>query len=201
MEQGHRRTPLVVALVIIGLLAVAAGVVAYVRGPGVVESHGTPKRDDVLPSLCGNISEAALAGARTTNPNGSASSESGIPGGGTYTVCDWNQTKDVDGTGMRKTRVSVSRDLGHARIDYDQAVRQAERHPSTQKTIDDLGDQATLVRRENSRRVTIIVRKYDSVTQVVHSGWDADLSGTIDPDPGQFEAAAMPLAREMTAKL
>ncbi|SEP91176.1 hypothetical protein SAMN05216188_101884 [Lentzea xinjiangensis] len=197
---GERRGPLVVALVITGLLAIDAGVIAYVRDPGVVESHGTPKRDDALPSLCRNISEAALARARTTNPNGQASSEQ-ESGTGKYTVCSWNQTEGVDGTGLRKTRVAVSSDLRHARIAYEQAVQQARRGTTTQRTIDDLGDQASLVRREENGTVSIIVWKGDSVTEVVHSGRDADRSGSVEPDPEELEAAALPLAREMVAGL
>lgn len=167
---------------------------------------GSSKRSDEMPSLCGNISEAALAKARTTNPNGLGSNEAKMSNG-TRTTCSWNQTKGVDGSGLRSSSVYVSSGQEQAETDFDRVVAQNmanNQGTPQQKPLEGLGDEATAVLVETKSaftEISIIVRKGDAVVEVDLSGWDAGIFTVAKPDVAEFEAAARGMAEEMVAKL
>lgn len=198
------KAPLIVGI-IVGVLLLAGAGTAVAVYLNVNADSGSSKRSDALPSLCGNISEAALAKARTTNPNGLGSSESKLATG-KRTICSWNQTKGVDGSGRRSTDVYVTEGQEQAEVDFDRSVAQ---HMSTrgvpqQKPLDGLGDQAAAVLVQGESAFTdiwIIVRKGDTIVEVNCSGWDAGLFTNKAPDVAEFEAAAKGLTEEMVRKL
>lgn len=196
------KAPLVVGI-IAGVLVLAGLITGLVLHLNVNKDGGSSKRADKLPALCGNVSEAALAKARTTNPNGLGSHETNVSNG-TRTICSWNQTKGVDGKGHRSTDVYVSSD--DMKTDFDRLVAQHmdTRGVPQQKPLDGLGDQATAVLVEDDSAYTdiwIIVRKGDTVIEVDYSGWDAGLFANTKPDVAEFEAAAKGIAEEMVAKI
>ncbi|HUQ59623.1 hypothetical protein [Lentzea sp.] len=197
------KAPLVVGI-IAGVLVLGGVIAAGAVHLNVNADGGSPKRPDKLPSACGNVSEAALAKARTTNPNGLGSRESKI-GDDTSTICSWNQTKGVDGKGHRSTDVYVNNDLDDAQSDFDRRVAQHmdTRGVPQQKPLDGLGDQAVAVLVEGDSAFTdiwIIARKGGTMIQVDYSGWDAGLFTNTKPDVAEFEAAAKGIAEEMVAK-
>ncbi|HEX8867542.1 MAG TPA: hypothetical protein VF821_17930 [Lentzea sp.] len=199
------KAPMIVGIIVAVVLLLGGGISALVLYLDVHEDSGSPKRADRLPSLCDNISEAALVKARTTNPNGVSSSESKLSTG-TRTICAWNQTKGVDGTGHRSTDVYVTSGLEQAEVDFDRSVSQ---HMSTrgvpqQRKLDGLGDQATAVLVMGDSAYTdiwIIVRKSDTIVEIDYSGWDAGLFTNKAPEVAEFETAAKTLAEEMVTKL
>ncbi|MGW6931216.1 hypothetical protein ACWGE0_14225 [Lentzea sp. NPDC054927] len=196
------KAPLVVGI-IVGLLALGGGITALTFYLNVNADGGSSKRSDKLPGACGNISEAALAKARTTNPNGLGSRETKLAKG-TRTICSWNQTKGVDGTGLRSTDVYVSSEQENTDFDRLVAQHMDTRGVPQRKPLDGLGDQATAVLVEGESAFTdiwIIVRKGDTVVEVEYSGWDAGVFTNKKPDVAEFEAAAVGLATEMVAKL
>lgn len=198
------KAPLIIALVL-GLLALGGGVItALITYLNVNADGGEPKRADQLPSLCGNISEATLAKARTTNPNALGSSEMKLGDDGKRTICSWHQTKGVDGSGYRSSDVYVT--SGSEQDDLDEIVAQLmkTRGVPQQKSLDGLGDQAAAVLVEGNSALTdiwIVVRKGDITVQVDYAGWDAGLFSNKKPDVAEFEAAAKGLAEEMVGKL
>ncbi|SDJ73706.1 hypothetical protein SAMN04488074_10382 [Lentzea albidocapillata subsp. violacea] len=185
------------------LAGVITGLVLYLD---VNKDSGTSKRADKLPSMCGNISEAALAKARTTNPNGLGSRETKLSEG-TRTSCSWNQTKGVDGSGVRSSNVYVSSGQEQAETDFDRVVAQNmanNQGTPQQKPLEGLGDEATAVLVETKSaftEISIIVRKGDAVVEVDLSGWDAGIFTNAKPDVAELEAAARGMAEEMVAKL
>ncbi|MEU3648005.1 hypothetical protein AB0E59_31800 [Lentzea sp. NPDC034063] len=196
------KAPLIIGI-LVGVLVLAGGITGLVLHLNVNKDGGTSKRADKMPALCGNVSEAALAKARTTNPNGLGSHETKVSDG-TRTICSWNQTKGVDGKGHRSTDVYVSSD--DVKTDFDRLVAQHmdTRGVPQRKQLDDLGDQATAVLVEDDSAFTdiwIVVRKGDTVIEVDYSGWDAGLFANAKPDVAEFEAAAKGIAQEMVAKL
>ena len=177
------------------------GLVVYLD---VHKDGGEPKRADQLPALCGNISETALAKARTTNPNKLGSSELEMGDDGKRTICSWHQTKGVDGTGYRGVDVYVHTGSNGMSMDELVAQHMSTRGVPQQKPLDGLGDQAVAVLVEGDSALTdiwILVRKGDSTVQVDYTGWDAGLFTNKKPDVAEFEAAAKTLAAEMVAKL
>ncbi|MCG8921073.1 hypothetical protein [Lentzea sp. CC55] len=199
------KAPLVVGI-LFGVLALGGAITALVIHLNVNGSSGSPKRTDKLPAACGNVSEAALAKARTTNPNGLASRESKLARG-THTTCGWNQTKGVDGSGQRSTTVFVSRGQQDAESEFDRIVGQNMADTQStprQKPLEGLGDEATAVLAETNSAFTelsVVVRKGDTVAEVDISGWDAGLFTNSKPDPAELEAAAKGIAEELVAKL
>lgn len=199
------KAPLVVGI-LFGALALGGAITALVIHLNVNGSSGSPKRTDKLPAACGNVSEAALAKARTTNPNGLASRESKLARG-THTTCGWNQTKGVDGSGQRSTTVFVSQGQEDAESEFDRIVEQNMANTQStprQKPLEGLGDEATAVLAETSSAFTelsVVVRKGDTVAEVDISGWDAGLFTNSKPDPAELEAAAKGIAEELVAKL
>ncbi|SEP91204.1 hypothetical protein SAMN05216188_101885 [Lentzea xinjiangensis] len=202
---GKSKAPLV-AGIIAGVLVLGGAATALVLHLDANADSGSSKRSDRLPSLCGNISEAALAKARTTNPNGLASRETKLPSG-TRTICSWNQTKGVDGSGLRSTDVHVSRGQEEAETEFDRLVAQNmanNQGTPQQKPLDGLGDRATAVLVETDSaftEISVIVRKGDAIVEVDLSGWDAGFFGNTKPDVAELEAAARGVADEMVAKL
>ncbi|WP_434438445.1 hypothetical protein [Lentzea sp. E54] len=202
---GKSKAPLVVGI-IAGVLLLGGVITALAIYLNVNSDSGSSKRADKLPSLCGNVSEAALAKARTTNPNGRGSREAKLSNG-TRTNCSWNQTKGVDGTGHRSTDVNVTSGQEEAETDFDRVVAQNMANTQgtpQQKPIEGLGDEATAVLVETKSAFTefsMIVRKGDTVFEVDISGWDAGLFANTKPDPAELEAAAKGIAEEMVAKL
>lgn len=204
--QKKSKAPVIIVSIIVGVLVLGGlitGLFVYLE---VNEDSGTSKRADQLPAACGNISESALAKARTTNPNGRSSSERKVLGG-TQTSCSWTQTKGVDGSGKRTTHVKVASDIKNAQQEYDRIVSQAKANNQGtihERQLDGLGDQATVVLVETKSAftdITIIVRKGDSMVEVGYTGWDAGIFSNKKPDLAEFEAAAKGMAEEMVAKL
>ncbi|MDT7786896.1 MAG: hypothetical protein QOF58_5315, partial [Pseudonocardiales bacterium] len=148
------KAPLIVGI-IAGVLVLGGAITALTIYLNVNADGGEPKRADKLPSLCGNISESALAKARTTNPNGLGSHESEMSGNKS-TICSWHQTKGVDGKGYRSADVYVSE--GDAEVDFDRLIAQHmdTRGVPQQKPLDGLGDQATAVLVEDKSALTDI---------------------------------------------
>ncbi len=202
---GKSKAPLVVGIIagVLVLGGIAAAGLFYLNANA---DSGSSKRSDKLPQVCGNISETALAKARTTNPNGLSSRETKLSKG-TRTICSWNQTKGVDGSGLRNTDVVVSRDQEQPELDFDRLVSQNMANTQgtpQQKPLDGLGDQATAVLVETKSaftEISIIVRKDDAVVEVDLSGWDAGFFGNVRPDVAELEAAARGMAEEMVAKV
>lgn len=201
------KAPIIIVVIIVGLLVLGGGLVALFVYLDANEDGGTSKRADQLPAVCGNISEAALAKARTTNPNGRGSSERD-GSSGSRTTCAWSQTKGVDGSGKRTTNITVSSNLKDAQKEYDRLASQAKinlrQDTAQERQFDGLGDQATGVLRETTSAFTeikIVVRKGDSVVEVDYTGWDAGIFNNKKPDFAEFEAAAKGMAEEMVAKL
>ncbi|SDF68488.1 hypothetical protein SAMN05216553_102652 [Lentzea fradiae] len=199
------KAPLVIGI-LAGVLVLGAAGVAGVLYLGSHGDSGSEKRADRLPAACGNVSEAALAKARTTNPNGRGSSERKLAGG-TRTTCAWSQTKGVDGSGLRNTEVIVFQDNENAGDEFERIVAQNMANTQgtpQQKPLDGLGDQATAVLVESKSAFTemsVVVRADDNVVEVDISGWDAGFFGNDRPDVAELEAAARGLAEEMIAKL
>ncbi|MET9228818.1 hypothetical protein [Lentzea sp. NPDC003310] len=167
---------------------------------------GTEKRADKLPEVCGHVSEAALAQARTTNPNGRASRETKVPKG-TNTICSWNQTKGVDGSGQRSTDVTVHAEREAVETAFNRAVSMNmanKQGTPLQKPIEGLGDEAVVILVETNSAFTelaVIVRAGDYLVEVDISGWDAGLFSNTKPDPAELEAAAKGIAQDMAGKL
>ncbi|WP_086663856.1 hypothetical protein [Lentzea kentuckyensis] len=196
------KAPLIIAILagVLVLGGLATGLVVYLD---VHKDGGEPKRADQLPALCGNISETALAKARTTNPNKLGSSELEMGDDGKRTICSWHQTKGVDGSGYRSSDVYVTTKANES-VDEIVADHMKTRGVPQQKPLDGLGDQAAAVLVVDKSALTdiwIIVRKGDTVVQVDYGGWDAGLFTNTKPDVAEFEAAAKGLAAEMVAKL
>lgn len=199
------KAPLIIGLVF-GVLVLAGAITAVAIHLNVNADSGSAKRSDELPDLCGNISQAALAKARTTNPVGLGSSETKLSNG-TRTVCTWNMTKGVDGTGHRNTNVYVSSEQEEAESDFDRIVAQNMANNQgvpQQKPLEGLGDEATVVLVETKSaftEISVIVRKGDTVVEVDYAGWDAGFFRNQRPDVAEIEAAAKGMAEEMVAKL
>jgi hypothetical protein len=198
------KAPLIVGIVA-GLLVLGGGITALTFYLNVNADGGDSKRSDKLPALCGNISEAALAKARTTNPNGLGSHETETSKGKS-TICSWNQTKGTDGSGRRSTDVYVSSEQEQAESDFDRRLAQHmdTRGVPQQKPLDGLGDKAVAVLVEGESAFTdiwVIVRKGDTIVEVDYAGWDAGVLTNKKPDVAEFEAAAKGLAEEMVAKI
>jgi hypothetical protein len=200
------KAPVIIVSILVGLLVLGGGGIALAFYLYANRDGGSAKRDNALPALCGNISEAALAKARTTNPNGLGSSERDLPTG-KRTSCSWDQTKGVDGSGLRNTNVDVTSELKDAKSEYQQLVQQAtagNRSTPQVKPLDGLGDEATAVLLDSTSAyldLTILVRKGDKVITVNYLGWDVGVFSPKKPDVAEFEAAAMGVAQEMVAKL
>ncbi|KJK47370.1 hypothetical protein UK23_20785 [Lentzea aerocolonigenes] len=195
------KAPLIIAI-IAGVLLLGGVGTALTVYLNVNKDGGEPKRADQLPALCGNISEAALAKARTTNPNGLGSHESEMSGGKS-TICSWHQTKGVDGSGYRGVDVYVQT---ASKMSVDEMLAQHKDAVGVpkQKPLDGLGDQAAAVLVQGNSAITdiwILVRKGDTTVQVDYTGWDAGIFSNKKPDVAEFEAAAKGLAEEMVAKL
>ncbi|WP_394615419.1 hypothetical protein JNUCC0626_37525 [Lentzea sp. JNUCC 0626] len=199
------KAPLVIAI-IVGLLVLAVagtGLVVYLN---VNKDGGDERRADKLPALCGNVSEQALAKARTTNPNGLMSRETKLSKG-IRTTCSWNQTRGTDGSGHRTTDVSVTNEREEAESAFSRAISMymgTTQGRPLQKPLKDLGDEAVVVLVETKSaftEMTVLVRKGELIVRVEHSGWDAGLFANTKPDPAEFEAAATQIAREMVQKL
>lgn len=200
------KVPVIVVSAIVGMLVLGGLTTGLLIYLDVNEDSGVRKRADKLPAACGNISESALAKARTTNPNGRGSSESKTSSS-TRTVCSWSQTKGVDGSGDRDTHVTVTAASKAPEEIYENAVRAAmanNQGTPQQKPLEGLGDEATVVLMEGTSAFTdisIIVRKGDNVVKVDYTGWDAGIFSNKRPDLAEFEAAAKGMAEEMVAKL
>ncbi|HEX7303122.1 hypothetical protein [Lentzea sp.] len=198
-------TPKVVGI-IAGVLVLGIAAAVGVLYLFTHADSGTSKRSDVLPGVCGNISETALARARTTNPNGAASRESKLSTG-TRVFCSWNQTKGEDGSGQRSTNVTVALGQEDAETGYDRSVTRKGENPqgrSLQKQLSGLGDEAVAVLAETESaytRMSVVVRKGAAVVEVDLTGWDAGLFGATEPDAEELEEAAKGMAAEMVAKL
>lgn len=199
------KAPLVIAILVGAFVLLGAGVagVLYLSAHG---DSGSDKRADKLPKACGNVSETALAKARTTNPNGRASGETKLRDA-KRTTCAWNQTKGVDGSGLRNTEVLVLEELDKAGDEFDRIVAQNMANTQgvpQQKPIEGLGDRATAVLVETESAFTemsVVVREDDVVVEVDISGWDAGFLSNSRPDVAELEAAARGIAEEMVAKL
>ncbi|MFI6097490.1 hypothetical protein ACIA8G_18155 [Lentzea sp. NPDC051213] len=199
------KAPLIIGI-IGGVLVLGGVVTALAFYLNANTEGGSEKRSDQLPATCANISEAALAKARTTNPNGLGSSEQELSNG-KRTICSWNQTKHTDGTGLRSTDVYISSGQEQAGNDFDRIVAQhmanAQGVPR-QKPLNGLGDEAVAVLVETKSaftEISIIVRKGDTVVEVDYAGWDAGIFTHSKPNVVEFEAAARGMAEEMVARL
>ncbi|MFJ8964974.1 hypothetical protein ACIRG5_36870 [Lentzea sp. NPDC102401] len=202
---GKSKAPLVVGI-LVGVLVLAGAITALVIHLNVNEDGGSPKRADKLPALCGNVSEAALAKAHTTNPNGLMSRETKLSKG-VRTTCSWNQTKGTDGAGHRTTDVSVTNEREEAESAFSRSISMymgTTQGRPLQKPIKGLGDEAVVILMETKSAFTemsVIVRKGELIVKVDHSGWDAGLFANTKPDPAELEAAAKAVAEEMVAKI
>ncbi|ANZ37696.1 hypothetical protein BBK82_18180 [Lentzea guizhouensis] len=200
------KAPVIITLSVVALLVLGGGITAAVLYFGAHEDGGSSKRSDQLPAACSNVSEAALKKARTTNPNKRSSSETDL-GRGKRTICSWNQTKGVDGEGLRNTDVYVTQDAEEEDNAYQQAVQMAMANTQgtpQQKPLEGLGDEATAVLMDGTSAFTdisIIVRKGDHVVEVDHTGWDVGVFSPKRADTAEFEAAARGIAEAMVSKL
>ncbi|MFD9699086.1 hypothetical protein [Lentzea sp. NPDC059081] len=199
------RLPLLIA-VAVGVLVLGGVIALGARYLGVNADSGEDKRSDKLPALCGNVSEATLAKARTTNPNGLASRETKLSKG-TRTTCSWNQTKGVDGSGLRTTDVSVTDEGKDAESAFSRSISMHMANlqgTPMRKPVDGLGDEAVAILVETKSsftEMTVLVRKGELIVEIDHSGWDAGLLTNTRPDPAELEAAAKGVAEEMVGKL
>ncbi|WP_439661814.1 hypothetical protein ACSHWB_10070 [Lentzea sp. HUAS TT2] len=202
---GKSKAPLVVGI-LVGVLVLAGVVTGLVIYLNVHKDGGSDKRADKLPALCGNVSEAALAKAHTTNPNGLMSRETTLSKG-VRTTCSWNQTKGVDGEGHRTTDVSVTDEGEEAESAFSRSISMymgTTQGRPLQKPLKGLGDEAVVVLVETKSAFTemaVIVRKGELIVKVDHSGWDAGLFANTKPDLAELEAAAKGVAEEMVAKI
>lgn len=200
------RTALIIMLVIGLVVVLGLGISLFLAYRGANKDGGAPKRNDTLPALCANISEATLAKARTTNPNKALSSEY-TPDEDKTTSCAWNQTKGVDGPASRSTFISVTSDAKDAQKTYDKEVEQAKsdtQGTNEQRQLDGIGDQSTAVlmtTHSSFASIAVIARKDDKVVKVEYSGWDAGFLNSKRPDTAAMEAMARTLAEEMISKL
>ncbi|KOV80395.1 hypothetical protein [Nocardia sp. NRRL S-836] len=200
------KAPVIIILSLVALLVLGGGITVAVLYFDAHEDGGSSKRADQLPSVCANVSEAALKKARTTNPNRLGSSETDL-GRGKRTICSWNQTAGVDGEGLRNTDVYVTQGAKDEDQAYQEAVRMAmanNQGTPRQKPIEGLGDEATAVLMDGASAftdITIIVRKGAHVVEVDHTGWDVGLFSPKRADVAEFEGAAKGVAEEMIAKL
>lgn len=80
------KAPIIIVMIVVALLVLGGGGTALIIYLNANKDGGSPKRNDALPAACGNISETALAKARTTNPNKLGSSERDLSTG-KHTTC------------------------------------------------------------------------------------------------------------------
>ncbi|MFD4642720.1 hypothetical protein ACFWN2_35795 [Lentzea sp. NPDC058436] len=202
---GKSKVPLVIGI-LFGVLVLGGVITCLVIYLNVNKDGGSEKRADKLPALCGNVSEAALAKAHTTNPNALMSRETQLTKG-IRTTCSWNQTKGVDGSGHRTTDVSVTNEREEAESAFSRSISTymgTTQGRPLQKPIKGLGDEAVVILIETKSAFTemaILVRKGELIVKVDHSGWDAGLFSNTKPDLEELEAAAKGVAEEMVAKL
>ncbi|MFD4676850.1 hypothetical protein ACFWNN_44535 [Lentzea sp. NPDC058450] len=192
--------------ILAGVLALAVAITGGVIYLNVNKDSGDEKRADKLPALCGNVSEAALAKARTTNPNGLMSRETKLSKG-IRTTCSWNQTKGVDGSGHRATDVSVVNEREEAESAFSRSISMHMGNTqgrALQKPIKGLGDEAVVILIETTSaftEMTVLVRKGELIVEVDLVGWDAGLFTNTKPDLDELEAAAKGIAEDMVGKL
>lgn len=195
------KAPLVVGI-IAGVLVLGAAATFGFLYLGTNADGGSPRRGGTMPEMCANVSEAALAEARTTNGNPAMSRERELADH-TQTSCAWDQTKGEDGSGLRNTDAYFV--VGDAGVEYERRVSQSKQNNQgtiSERPIEGLGDEATAVLVDGKSaflQVDIIVRKGDTVVEVEHTGWDAGMFGNKRPDVAEFEAAARGVAEALLA--
>ncbi|MDT7786897.1 MAG: hypothetical protein QOF58_5316 [Pseudonocardiales bacterium] len=190
----------VIAIVIVAVVLLLGGL-----GTGAFfffnarKDHGYPQRNDALPEKCGTVSAETLAKARTTNPDGSQSSE---PEGGT-TNCHWQQTEGRDSPGYRSLRVKIWEG-----DDKFKALGEMKLSDSTTKEIgavSGLGDEAKAYEAgrasESTAEYALVVRKGDQAVLVEYSGADPGLFSLGKPDMDQLRTTATAVMNEILGKL
>lgn len=194
------KAPIIITLVIFGVLLLGGGGTAAFFYFEAHEAKGSAPTGDKLPEPCGKVSEATLAKARTTNPNGKMAHHLELNGRAT-TTCDWRQTKGKDGEGLRSLTVHIeqSEDPGEA---FGRLVEQAKLNNQGEIQVKelDLGDQSTAVLMTTKSAFTtvdVVVRKDDTVYEVDYAGWDVGLFSPKQPDLAQLEATAKSVAEEL----
>ncbi|TWP44895.1 hypothetical protein FKR81_40555 [Lentzea tibetensis] len=202
MPPKKNKAPLVIGI-IAGVLVLGGAATAAVIYTSAHKDRGQPYTNAKMPGVCGNVSEAALAKARATNPSGS-SNENKI-GDETTTNCGWGQTKGKDGEGLRTLNVYVYESKDGQRT-FDEQVTMAKANNQGQIQVKDLdiGDQSTAVLMTTTSAFTgieVVVRKGDKVVNVDYIGWDVGLFSPTRPDVPEFEEAAKAIAAEMIAEL
>ncbi|GGM85249.1 hypothetical protein GCM10011609_21870 [Lentzea pudingi] len=187
--------PLLVGGIAAGLL-VFGGVVAALT---VSHVHDTNGGSGEQPAVCGNVSAAALARARTPTPNTSGSYETKLLNG-VRTNCSWIRT---EGPGLRNTDVSV---LPGREADFDEFVRgHLSNAPDLprQRPLEGLGDEAAVLQAERGSsgehftEISVVVRKDNRLVVVRHIAREPGGK----PDVAELEAAAKGIAEEFVGKL
>ncbi|MFS8101474.1 hypothetical protein LFM09_30555 [Lentzea alba] len=197
------KAPLVVGI-IAGVLVLGIAATFGILYFGANADSGSPKRGGTMPKVCADIPQAALAKARTTNHNPAMSRESKRQDT-TQTSCAWDQTKGVDGSGLRNLDAYVV--VGGAAEEYEQRVSQSKQNNQgtiNERPLDGLGDDATAVLVDGKSaflQLDIIVRKGDTVVEVEYTGWDSGMFGNKRPDVTEFEDAARGVAEALLAEV
>ncbi|WP_346133430.1 hypothetical protein [Lentzea roselyniae] len=200
---GKSKAPLIVGIIAGVVLLAVAGTFGFLY-LGANADGGSPKRGGTMPGVCADVPQAALAKARTTNGNPAMSKERKVADG-TQTSCAWDQTKGVDGSGLRNTDAYVV--VGDAAGEYERRVSQSKQNNQgtiNERPLDGLGDEATAVLVDGKSaflQLDIIVRKGDTVVEVEHTGWDSGMFGNKRPDVAEFEAAARGVAEALLAEV
>ncbi|MET9629042.1 hypothetical protein ABZX92_16425 [Lentzea sp. NPDC006480] len=190
----------VIAIVIVTVVVLLGGL-----GTGAFfffnarKDHGYPQRSDALPGKCGSVSAETLAKARTTNPDGSMSSQ---PDDET-TNCHWQQTEGRDGPGYRGLWVKIWQGDGKFK-----SMGEMMLSDSTTKEIgavSGLGDEAKAYERgrpsESTAEYALMVSKGDHAVLVEYSGSDPGLFSLGKPDMDELRATATAAMNDILGKL
>jgi hypothetical protein len=197
------RAPLVVGI-IAGVLVLGAAATFGFLYLSANTDGGSPRRGGTMPEMCANVSEAALAKARTTNSNPMLSRETKYQDH-TSTSCSWDQTRGRDGSGLRTLDVHVF-EGDDAGSEYEQRLSRSKQNNQgtiSERKLDGLGDEAAAVlvdTRSAFLHIDIIVRKGDKVFELGYAGWDAGLFGNERPDVTEFEEAARGVAEALLSQ-
>lgn len=163
------------------------------------KDHGYPQRNDALPELCGSVSAETLAKARTTNPDGSRSSQPQS----NITNCRWDQTAGRDNPGYRVLRVQIWEGAGK----FEDMVGMVTSN-SRAKGVGDIsgiGDEAKGFETERPGEApaeySLAARKGDHCVLVEYTGADPGLFSLTKPDLAEFAEISKAVMNDVLGKL
>lgn len=187
----------VVVVVVLLLGGLGTGAFFFINAR---KDRGYPQRNDALPELCGSVSAETLAKARTTNPDGSQSSQ---PDDKT-TNCHWEQTEGRDNPGYRSLRLRVWQSEGM----YQSGIDMVSTSGTAVKTVSDvsgIGDEAKAVTTEWPTEATseyaLVARKGDHTVVVEYVGADPGLFSLTEPDLNEFAEISKIVMNDVLGKL